>query len=46
MRLVLDAMDQVRRTEQRALPQRGDRRLTGTKFLWLTTRAHAFPVAQ
>jgi transposase len=30
-----DAVDRVRRTEQRALTQRGDRRLTGTKYLWL-----------
>jgi transposase len=35
MRHVTEAMDQVRRREQRALRKRGDRRLTGTKFLWL-----------
>jgi transposase len=35
MRHVIEAMDQVRRREQRALRKRGDRRLTGTKFLWL-----------
>jgi transposase len=46
MRLVMDAMDRVRRTEQRILKQRGDRRLTGTKFLWLKTRARAFTAAQ
>lgn len=35
MRHVIEAMDQVRRREQRELRARGDRRLTGTKFLWL-----------
>jgi transposase len=30
-----DAVDGVRRTEHRALKQTGDRRLTGTKYLWL-----------
>lgn len=35
MRHVIEAMDQVRRREQRELKARGDRRLTGTKFLWL-----------
>lgn len=35
MRHVIEAMDQVRRREQRALRKHGDRRLTGTKFLWL-----------
>jgi transposase len=38
MRHVTEAMDQVRRRENRVLRQRGDRRLTGTKFLWLKTR--------
>jgi len=37
MRPVIEAMDQVRRREQRELRARGDRRLTGTKFLWLKT---------
>ena len=37
MRHVLEAMDQVRRKEQRVLRKDGDRRLTGTKFLWLKT---------
>lgn len=37
MRHVTEAMDQVRRREQRELRARGDRRLTGTKFLWLKT---------
>ena len=37
MRHVTEAMDQVRRRENRALRQRGDKRLTGTKFLWLKT---------
>jgi transposase len=37
MRHVIEAMDQVRRRENRVLRQRGDRRLTGTKFLWLKT---------
>lgn len=41
MRFVTEAMDQVRRRENRALRQRGDRRLTGTKFLWLKTRVGA-----
>jgi transposase len=35
MRHVIEAMDQVRRREQRELRGRGDHRLTGTKFLWL-----------
>lgn len=39
MRHVIEAMDQVRRRENRLLRQRGDRRLTGTKFLWLKTGA-------
>ena len=30
-----DAVDRVRRTEHRVLTQTGDRRLTGTKYLWL-----------
>ena len=38
MRHVTEAMDQVRRREHRDLRARGDRRLTGTKFLWLKTR--------
>ena len=37
MRHVLEAMDQVRRKEQRVRRKDDDRRLTGTKFLWLTT---------
>jgi transposase len=37
MRHVTEAMDQVRRSKQRELRARGDRRLTGTKFLWLKT---------
>jgi transposase len=37
MRHVIEAMDQVRRRENRLLRQQGDRRLTGTKFLWLKT---------
>jgi transposase len=37
-RHVIEAMDQVRRRENRVLRQRGDHRLTGTKFLWLKTR--------
>ena len=32
---VLEALDQVRRKEQQVLRKMGDRRLTGTKFLWL-----------
>jgi transposase len=46
MRLVMEAMDQVRRTEQKRLRQRGDRRLTGTKFLWLKTRVQSFTAEQ
>lgn len=46
MRLVMEAMDEVRRKEQRVLTQRGDRRLTGTKFLWLKTRARARTTTQ
>jgi transposase len=30
-----EAVDEVRRAEQRALKQAGDTRLTGTKYLWL-----------
>jgi transposase len=47
MRHVIEAMDQVRRREQRALRARGDRRLTGTKFLWLKTHigGHDFTAA-
>lgn len=41
MRHVTEAMDQVRRRENRLLRQRGDKRLTGTKFLWLKTRVGA-----
>ena len=39
---VLEALDQVRRKEQRALKHLGDRRLTGTKFLWLTSAIGKF----
>jgi len=48
MRHVTEAMDQVRRRETRVLRQRGDTRLTGTKFLWLKTRVGgtAFPAAR
>lgn len=46
MRHVLGALDQVRRKEQRALKHVGDRRLTGTKFLWLTSVAGKFTRAQ
>ena len=47
MRHVTEAMDQVRRREQRALRKRGDRRLTGTKFLWLKNQVgrHDFTAA-
>lgn len=41
MRFVTEAMDQVRRRESRVLRQRGDKRPTGTKFLWLKTRVGA-----
>ena len=46
MRHVMEAMDQVRRKEQRVLKQRGDRRLTGTKLLWLKTRMQSFTADQ
>src|SRR6266571_6426647 len=47
MRHVIEAMDRVRRRENRVLRQQGDHRLTGTKFLWLKTRvtANDFTVA-
>jgi len=47
MRHVTEARDQVRRREQRALRKRGDRRLTGTKFLWLKNQVgrHDFTAA-
>jgi transposase len=47
VRHVIEAMDQVRRREQRALRKRGDRRLTGTKFLWLKNQVgrHDFTAA-
>jgi|SRR6266850_1816041 len=34
-----DAVDKVRRTEQRELLEQGDRSLVGTKYLWLTSTA-------
>lgn len=40
MRHAAEAMDAVRRREQRELKQRGDNRLTGTKYLWLKNPAH------
>lgn len=40
MRHVIEALDQVRRHEQRELRKRGDQRLTNTKFLWLKNPAH------
>ena len=47
MRHVTEAMDQVRRRENRELRQRNDKRLTGTKFLWLKTHVggHDFTAA-
>jgi transposase len=47
MRHAIEAMDQVRRREQGALRKRGDRRLTGTKFLWLKNQVgrHDFTAA-
>jgi transposase len=39
MRHAAEAMDRVRRAEQRELTRRGDRRLTGTKYLWLKNPA-------
>jgi transposase len=39
IRHVIEAMDPVRRREQRVLRQHGDRRFIGTKFLWLKNRA-------
>lgn len=46
MRHVLEAMDQVRRKEQKELKKRGDQRLTGTKFLWLMTRVGKWTATQ
>ena len=46
MKHVREAMDHVRRKEQRVLIQRGDRRLTGTKFLWLMARARTWSARQ
>jgi len=43
---VLEALDHVRRKEQRILKQGGDRRLTGTKFLWLTSQVSRFSRGQ
>lgn len=43
---VLEAVDHVRRKEHRALAQLGDRRLTGTKYLWLTSTIARFTRAQ
>jgi transposase len=40
MRHAAEAVDAVRRREQKELAQRGDRRLTGTKYLWLKNPAH------
>jgi len=40
MRHAAEAVDAVRRREQRELKHRGDTRLTGTKFLWLKNPAH------
>jgi transposase len=39
MRHAAEAMDAVRRREQQELKRRGDRRLTGTKYLWLKNPA-------
>ncbi|MGH8514795.1 MAG: ISL3 family transposase, partial [Gammaproteobacteria bacterium] len=40
MRHAAEAMDAVRRLEQQELRRRGDRRLVGTKYLWLKNPAH------
>ncbi|MDB4915167.1 MAG: family transposase [Gemmatimonadetes bacterium] len=43
---VLETMDQVRRKEQGVLTHQGERRLTGTKFLWLITRTRTWSAKQ
>lgn len=35
-----EAVDQVRRAENKTLKQEGDERLVGSKYLWLTTPTH------
>lgn len=40
MRMAAFAVDQVRAREQKELRARGDRRLTGTKYLWLKNPAN------
>jgi transposase len=38
MKLVTEAVDQVRRTEHKSLLREGDDRLNGTRYLWLTSQ--------
>lgn len=38
MKLATEAVDKVRRKEQRELKQQEDQRLTGTKFLWIKSQ--------
>lgn len=38
MKLATEAVDKVRRTENKILLKEGDDRLTGTRFLWLTSQ--------
>jgi transposase len=40
MKQLLEAVDHVRRREHKELVQRGDRRLTHTKYVWLKNPAH------
>lgn len=40
MKLAGEAVDKVRRGEQRELKQQGDDRLTGTRYLWLSGQEH------
>ncbi len=38
MKLASEAVDKVRRGDHRQLKQEGDGRLTGTRYLWLTSQ--------
>ena len=38
MKLLTEAVDKVRRDEQKKLKAEGDHRLTGTRYLWLTSQ--------
>jgi len=36
MKMILDALDKVRRSEHRELREKGSNALTGSKFIWFT----------